>query len=160
MKIDTNIVFHSDHEKRRGIVGFVETRPTLGAAILLLTIVLALMGKVFITPNTLISNGNWDLANQFYGWRDFGFSELRKDHLALWNPYLFCGAPFFAGFQSALLYPLNWLFMVMPLVFALNFSIVLHVFLSSFFMYLWLSRNYFRFVPSLFGAFIFILGGA
>ncbi len=141
-------------------LSFVEDHPTLWAAVFLLAVVLALMGKVFIVPNTLISDGNMDLANQFYGWRDFGFSELKKGHLALWNPYLFCGAPFFAGFQSALLYPPNWLFMVMPLVFALNFSIVLHVFLAGFFMYLWLSRNDFHFVPSLFGALVFILGGA
>ncbi len=80
--------------------------------------------------------------------------------MALWNPYLYCGAPYFAGFQSALLYPPNWLFIVLPLVFALNFSITLHVFLAGFFTYLWLCSNRVGFLSALFGAFVFMFGGA
>ena len=103
---------------------------------------------------------NGDMANQFYGWRRFGFSELAKGHLALWNPFLYCGAPYFAGFQSALLYPPNWVFLFLPLVFSLNSSVALHVFLAGFFTYLWLSHKRLCFLAALFGAYVFMLGGA
>ncbi len=130
------------------------------AALVLGVAVLVLFARALFSGDTLVSTPDGDLANQFYAWRDFGFSELRKGHLALWNPYIYCGAPFFAGFQSALLYPPNWLFLFLPLVFALNFSIALHVFLAGFFTYLWLAANRLSFLAALFGAFVFMFGGA
>ena len=80
---------------------------------------------------------NSDLLVQFVHWRKFGFDELRQGNLALWNPHLFSGVPFFGGFQPALLYPPNFLFLVLPLAKAVGWSIALHVFLSGAFMYAW-----------------------
>ncbi len=57
--------------------------------------------------------------------------------MALWNPHIFSGMPFFGGFQSALLYPPNWLYLLLPIAKAINVSIALHVFLAGFFLYLW-----------------------
>ncbi len=142
------------------ILNFFYKRPTLWALGILAAMVLALFGKALFSQDILISSADGDLANQFYAWRDFGFSELKKGHLAFWNPYIYCGAPFFAGFQSALLYPPNWFFMLLPLTFALNFSIALHVFLAGFFMYLWLAKSHFRFIARLFGSIAFMFGGA
>ncbi len=141
--------FLSSAKKRKALAALV-----LGGSVLIL------FAQVLFSENTLVSIADGDLANQFYAWRDFGFSELRKGHLALWNPFIYCGAPFFAGFQSALLYPPNWLFLFLPLVFALNFSIVLHVFLAGFFTYLWLAANRLGFLASLFGSFVYMFGGA
>ncbi|HTA76583.1 MAG TPA: YfhO family protein [bacterium] len=101
-----------------------------------------------------------DLAGQFVWWRQFGFDELKKGHLALWNPHLYCGEPFFGGFQSALLYPPNWLFMFLPLPFALNFSMALHVFLAGWFTYLWVSARGSHPVSALMGGFMFMFGAA
>ena len=123
-------------------------------------VLLMLFARILFSGSTLVSMADGDLANQFYGWRQFGFSELAKGHLALWNPYLFCGSPYFAGFQSALLYPPNWLFMVLPLAFALNFSIAFHIFLAGFFTYLWMASNRLCFLAALFGSFIFMFGGS
>src|SRR5208282_4261617 len=96
----------------------------------------------FLSPSThwVLSRDNEDLAGQFLWWRQFGFEELKKGHLALWNPFVYCGEPFFGGFQSALLYPPNWLFMFLPLPFAVNLSIALHTFLAGWFTFLW-ARN-------------------
>ena len=58
--------------------------------------------------------------------------------LALWNPHIFSGTPFFGGFQSALLYPPNWLYLCLPLAGAINVGIAIHVFLAGFFMQLWM----------------------
>ncbi|HUO57191.1 MAG TPA: hypothetical protein VMV05_03345 [bacterium] len=130
------------------------------AAILLAIPVLVFFGPILLTKDALVSIPNGDLANQFYAWRDFGFSELRQGRLSLWNPYTYGGAPFFAGFQSALLYPPNVIFLILPLVPALNLSIALHVFLAGYFTFLWLAGNRLGFLPALLGAFVFMFGGA
>ncbi len=46
---------------------------------------------------------------QFVPWHWWAWETLRSGHLPLWNPLLGAGAPLFANYQSALLYPLNWL---------------------------------------------------
>ncbi len=134
--------------------------PDFTAVVFLLVAVLLLFNR-FLDPS-----GHWvlshagDLTKQFVWWRQFGFGELRKGHLVLWNPHLFSGAPFFGGFQSALLYPPNWLFMVLPLGFALNFSIAFHVFLAGWFTYLWLKGRNTHPASALLGAFMFMFSGA
>lgn len=130
------------------------------ASLILVILVLMLFSPILFSGNHLVSTPAGDLANQFLGWRVFGFSELAKGHITLWNPFIFCGAPYFAGFQSALLYPLNWFFLFLPPLFALNFSVALHVFLAGLFAYLWLAGNRLAFFPALFGSFVYMFGGA
>ncbi len=48
-----------------------------------------------------------DGQTQFVPWRVFGFGELARGHVPLWNPYAFCGTPFVGNLQSALFYPPN-----------------------------------------------------
>jgi len=106
--------------------------------ITLLILTLAMFGDVlFSAGDTVLSKPHTDLFDQFACWREFGFNQLRNGNLALWNPHIFSGVPFLGGFQSALLYPLNVLFLIFPLAKAINFSIALHVFLIGVFMYLW-----------------------
>lgn len=63
---------------------------------------------------------------------------MRAGNLALWNPHIYAGAPYFGGFQGALLYPLNGLFLVMPVAQAVNWTIALHVWLLGVLTYGWL----------------------
>ena len=72
---------------------------------------------------------------------EFGFSELRNGNLPLWNPHIYLGIPFLGGFQSALLYPPNWLYLVAPVGPATNWLIAGHIFLSGVFMCLWTWRR-------------------
>jgi len=92
---------------------------------------------LFSANPPVLSHQDNELASQFIPWRSFGFSQLKQGNLALWNPHVFCGIPFFGSFQSALLYPPNFLYMVLPLGLATNVCIVLHIFLTGLFMYLW-----------------------
>ncbi len=131
-----------------------------GAALILGLSVLVLFAQVLFSSHLLVSTPDGDLANQFLGWRALGFEELKKGHLTLWNPFIYCGTPYFSGFQSALLYPPNWTFLFLPLIFALNLSFALHVFLAGFFTYLWLASHRLSFLPALLGAFVFMFGGA
>lgn len=84
-----------------------------------------------------VSHVSADLAMQFIPWREFGFAELRQGNIPLWNPYIYGGAPYFAGFQSALLYPPNWVHLFLPIGTAINWISALHVFLAGYFTYLW-----------------------
>jgi hypothetical protein len=70
----------------------------------------------------------WGLpALQFYPWREFAFGELRAGHLPTWNPYLGAGAPLLANYQTAVFYPPNWLFLLLPGPQAMSLIAVLHV---------------------------------
>ncbi len=116
----------------------------------------------FLSPSghILLSKMGEDLSGQFVWWRQFGFEQLRQGHLALWNPKLFAGEPYFGGFQSALLYPPNWLFMFLPLTFALNSSIAFHVFLAGFFTYLWIKFRGSHPASALMAALMMMFGAA
>jgi hypothetical protein len=101
----------------------------------------ALVGGLFFpvlfTTQQVVAAPGTDLAMQFLSWREFGFGELRNGHLALWNPHIFGGTPYFAGFQSALLYPPNWLHLFLPVGLAINWIVAIHIFLAGYFTYLW-----------------------
>ncbi len=118
-----------------------QVQTALGTAFLL-TLTLLVFGRILFAPGDLVlSDGEADLAKQFVHWRAFGFNELRGGHFALWNPHVFSGAPFFGGFQSALLYPPNWLYLCLPLAPAINLGIAIHVFLAGLFMQLWVGQR-------------------
>jgi len=108
------------------------------APVILLVIAVAFFGDVLFLPGDgVLSKEGEDLFREFVHYRDFGFSALKKGDLAFWNPYIFSGTPFFSGFQSALLYPLHFIYLILPLAKAINLEIVLHVFLAGLSMYCW-----------------------
>jgi len=82
----------------------------------------------------------WDGIAQFYPWRHFAAETLRAGTIPLWNPYQFCGTPFVANSQSAVFYPGNLLFYVLPTAQAFGFSALLHLTLCGWFTYLLLRR--------------------
>jgi hypothetical protein len=100
--------------------------------------VIIIFFDVLFNPNgRILSYLGSDIAKEFIDWRYFGFEQLKQGNLALWNPHVFCGIPFFGSFQSALLYPPNFLYMLLPMVNAVNIGIVLHILLAGLFMFLW-----------------------
>jgi hypothetical protein len=105
-------------------------------------LVLAMFVDVLLWPGTrVLGVENTDLGLHFLHWRSFGFGELARGNLALWNPHVYAGEPFFGGVQSALLYPPNALFLVLPLPLAANWSVALNVWLLGAFTYLWAVRR-------------------
>ena len=117
-------------------------RPLPVGLVGLAALVVAMFYDVLFSSGTVVlGQDRTDLAVQFLAWRHFGFGELAKGHIALWNPYIYSGAPFFGGMQSALLYPPNWLFLVLPLPLAVNWTIALGTWLLGAFMYLWALRR-------------------
>jgi hypothetical protein len=108
----------------------------------LLGLTMAMFADVlFIHGDRVLSGEGEDTYTYFLYQRQFGFEQLRAGHFPLWNPHIYSGAPFFGAFQSAMLYPPNWiLYLTLPLVKAINYEFVLHVFLLGLFIALWARR--------------------
>jgi len=110
------------------------------ASAVLAAVTLAMFGDVlFGGGQTVLSSKDTDIALQHIYWCEFGFGEMGRGNLALWNPHVFCGAPFLGSLLPALLYPPNLIFLALPVGAAVNLGIALHVFLLGLFMYLWAS---------------------
>ena len=130
------------------------------AVFCLLCVLFLLFGDVLFSPGEkVLSRLGLDLSEQFLYFRDFGFRQWRQGNLALWNPHLFSGSPFLGGFQSALLYPLNVLFLFLPLASAVNLSIILHAFLLSLFTLLWARSHGLSVLASFLAALFITLSG-
>ncbi len=82
----------------------------------------------------------WDPLFQFYPARKFLAASLAHGWIPLWNPHAFSGTPFAADGQSAVFYPINWLFAILPLAFAFGFVAFLHTYLTGLFFYLFVRR--------------------
>ena len=80
----------------------------------------------------------WDGIAEFYPWRLFAAQNLHSGYLPLWNPHQFCGTPFVANSQSAVFYPPNLLFCLLPVPQAFGVGVLLHLFLTGSFMYAFL----------------------
>ena len=63
------------------------------------------------------------------------------------------------GFQAALLYPLNWIYLVLPLPVAIDLGIALHIFLAGLFMYCWATYRRLRWPASVAAGLIYMFGG-
>ena len=114
-------------------------RSSLAAAAIFAGLTLLIFHSVLLTWSTdrVVSSSNSDLAYQFLPLRQFGFEELKHGHLAQWNPYIYGGEPYLAGFQSALFYPPNVLHLLLPLKSATNWISAMHIFFAGYAMYLW-----------------------
>jgi hypothetical protein len=80
---------------------------------------------VLVLPSgTLLSASNTDMISEFVSSRAYPAESLHHGHLPLWNPFTYAGQPFLGGFESAVLYPPNLIFLCLPLARALNFSML------------------------------------
>ncbi len=103
-------------------------RSDLPVLALLLGLILLFFWKLAFT-NLIIARG--DIFYYFYPYRDYAASALRDGHIPLWNPYLFMGAPFLANSQVGFFYPLNLLMSWLDTARAINWTIVLHIFIAA-----------------------------
>ncbi|MDQ3703142.1 MAG: hypothetical protein M3442_19820, partial [Chloroflexota bacterium] len=107
-------------------------RPLLGPACLALATV-ALCWKLVLGGLVVIG---YDTMTYMYPYRFFAATALGELRLPLWNPDIYYGAPFLANLQSAVFYPPHLLFLLRPTTEAMNWSVVLHLFLAAHFAYL------------------------
>jgi len=107
----------------------------------LLLLCLAIFGPALMDRDRSLSHISGDTSQFFFAMRDFGASEIRAGRLPLWNPYLMSGTPFVGNFQSALFYPPNALYLVLPVADAVDADYTLHAFLTALFTFLWARRR-------------------
>jgi hypothetical protein len=135
-------------------------RDWLVALGVLAMLTLAMFGQaLFGSNNMVLGHRGTDLFLQYVHSLTFGFGELRRGNLALWNPHVYCGAPFFGEFEPALLYPPNALFLFLPLAKAVNWSIALHVLLAGVFTYAWAAHRGLRSPACWLAAAMFMFSG-
>ncbi|HMN27079.1 MAG TPA: hypothetical protein PKE45_02900, partial [Caldilineaceae bacterium] len=80
--------------------------------------------------NRVLASG--DILLYFYPYRDYAAATLRTGQLPLWNPYIFLGAPFLANPQAAVLYPLHWPLLWLPVTKQIYWSAAIHTWLFGF----------------------------
>jgi hypothetical protein len=87
-----------------------------------------LWGEVLFWGTTLL---------QFWPWHHLAKTSLLAGEWPLWNPLLGNGAPLLANLQTAIFYPFNLLYLILPVEHGLTLSIILHLALAGLFMYLY-----------------------
>lgn len=93
-----------------------------------------------------------DAILQNVAWKSFARGSLARGELPLWNPYEFAGMPFMAGGQSGSLYPLGFLFYLLPVAYAYGPFLALHLFLGGAMLYAFARRLGARPAAALVGA--------
>lgn len=92
-------------------------------------------------PGTIPNKAQYpDTIRQLYPWRTLVTEELKAGRLPLWNPYNFSGTPLLANFQSAVFYPLNLLYLILPQPTAWTILIVLQPILALLFTYFYVRK--------------------
>jgi hypothetical protein len=94
---------------------------------------------------------------QFYPWQQLAVEMWRSGNVPLWNPLAGNGAPLAANLQSAVFYPLNALYLILPVEQAMGYTAVLHVILAGLAMYAWGRTFGLKPVSALIGALAFQL---
>ncbi len=92
-----------------------------------------------------------DALRQLYIWKEFAFSQLKQGVWPFWNPYNFSGQPILANFQTAVFYPLSWLYLLVNPILSWSLYILCQPVLSFIFMFLYL-QNLFSRRAALFGS--------
>ncbi|MGQ9909819.1 MAG: YfhO family protein [Candidatus Flexifilum sp.] len=83
----------------------------------------------------------WGLPTlQFHPWRLYAVDQLAAGTIPWWNPYNGAGAPLLANYQSALLYPPNWLTLVLPVPWSMSLLAVAHLFIAGWGMWLFVGQ--------------------
>ena len=100
-----------------------------------------------------------DPVRQQYPWKNLAINTLKNGNLPLWNPYNFAGTPLLANFQSAVFYPLNILFFILPMSTAWSMLILIEPLLAGIFVYLYLNNLKLKKEASLLGAISFSFSG-
>ena len=122
---------------------------------------LALLPFILFWPLTLVRETFYvhDVQNYFYPYHAVSANILRSGELPLWNPYAFSGIPLLGDGQTAMFYPPNWLFFLLPAAAALNYAILLQFSIAGVGMFLCALGFGLRRTPALFAAIAFMFCG-
>jgi len=93
-----------------------------------------------------------DVQYYFYPYHALSAAFVTHGELPLWNRYAFSGIPLLGDGQTAMFYPPNWLFFVLPGAAALNYDIILQFSIAGAGAYLFARSLGLWRLPALIGA--------
>jgi Bacterial membrane protein YfhO/6-pyruvoyl-tetrahydropterin synthase related domain len=79
----------------------------------------------------LTRNAEGDAAHTFYPLLVAARAQVHAGHIPLWNPDSYAGTVLLGDMQSALLFPLTWLALILPLKFAWGLIVVLKLLIAA-----------------------------
>lgn len=116
-------------------------------------------GIIFRADSEVVGSILGDMPNLFVPMRQYAFSSLAHGILPFWNPYIYCGVPFFADPFSAIFYPVNLLFLCFPIHRAIDYTVAGQMLLSGIFFFYY-ARSFSRERVSAFIASLVYMFGA
>jgi hypothetical protein len=116
-------------------------RSTIVSLILLLAVALAMFGDLLFAGGTRVLGHPAAICSCNTCMARIRFPRIGEGKSRVVEPHIFSGAPYFGGMQGALLYPPNWLFLVLPTPVAINWTVALHVFAIGAFMFFWMKQR-------------------
>lgn len=140
------------------VIGLINRRPTLSAAIFFLLLSLIFFSGVLLPPPGQVMAGH-DMVGNYYIYWEVVREALRGGHLPLWEPDIFGGFPFLAQPQQNTFYPPNWINVIVPVRIGVSLYMIFHVWLASFGMYLYARYMGGRKLPSILAGIGFAYGG-
>lgn len=111
------------------------------ALILATIVILTHIDIIFAPPYQYFSSFDLKDLNYYINVRQYGFYCLMSGYFPLWTTKLFCGIPFFANSETSIFYLPNIIFLFLPVSKAFNLSFVLHFFILSFNVFLWIDNK-------------------
>jgi hypothetical protein len=127
-----------------------------GTVVLVLLLPLIVFGRVALVRSTVYLA---DVQHYFYPYHVLGARMVAQGELPLWNPYAFSGLPLLGDGQTGLLYPPNWLFLILPSVVALNYAVLLQFCIAGLGMYLLMRSLDLGRLPAFVAAVAYMFGG-
>jgi hypothetical protein len=80
-----------------------------------------------------------DTVHQGFPFLGYTYDSIREGRIPHWNPYIFCGVPFYSSFSAPVFYPLRGLpLMLLGPEASLRFLFPVHMFLGGLFAWLFL----------------------
>ena len=100
-----------------------------------------------------------DNLNLFYPYKQLSIDLMKIGIVPFWNPYNFTGSPLMADFQSAIFYPLNIFYLLLPMIDAWSVMVFIQSILAGIFTFLFLSSLPIQKTAAIFGAITFAFSG-
>ena len=116
-------------------------------------LVAAVFADVLFVPGDKVPSFSpyGDVHQYYYASRTFAFGELRDGRIPVWNPHIFSGTPCLANFQTAVFYPPNLVYLVLPMAKAISLDLAFHILLFGLFTFAW-ARSRGQNIPAAFTA--------
>ena len=117
----------------------------------------AFFWKIIAHPDEMLYSPVSDIIATFGDMKYFTSESIRNRELPFWNPYLFSGKPGLANLEYNVFYPPTILFILFPSDLVFGYYFMIHIFLSGYFMFIYVKEITKNKFSSLFAAITFML---